>query len=243
MIKYLVNLKNGKETGVNNIKAIIASNISFLRSRAGLTQMELAEKLNYSDKAVSKWERGESIPDITVLTHIADLFGVTLDYLVRSEHAGEEEIPSSVSEQKEKARVEKATLRKKRNRGFITGMCIILVWLIAMAIYMILDLTIRDRLTLLVFAYAVPVSMIVWLVFNSIWFNKRLNFLIISLLMWTLLGCVHLTLLPFGFNVWMMFILGVPGQIIILLWSMIKKKGDEDDDDGESLINIDSDKE
>ena len=63
--------------------------------------------------------------------------------------------------------------------------------------------------------------------------------------MWSVLACIHLTLLPFGFNVWMMFILGVPGQIIILLWSMIKKKGDEDDEDDEeqSFINIDSEKE
>lgn len=222
---------------MEDIKSIIAKNISELRASAGLTQMELAEKLNYSDKAVSKWERAESIPDITVLTNIADLFGVPLDYLVRKEHG--EMVPAPKKDEvKEKQITEKNEKRKKRNHGFITGMCVILVWLLAMTIYMILDLTIADRMTLLVFAYAVPVSMIVWLVFNSIWFNRRLNFLIVSLLMWSILGCVHLTLLPFGFNVWMMFILGVPGQIIIFLWSMIKSKSDEEDE--ESVINIDS---
>ncbi|MBE6616954.1 MAG: helix-turn-helix transcriptional regulator [Ruminococcaceae bacterium] len=230
---------------MEDIKPIIAKNISELRTARGLTQMELAEKLNYSDKAVSKWERAESIPDITVLTNIADLFGVPLDYLVRIHEGAPSSAVPAKTDETEKRIISKNESRKKRNHGFITGMCIILVWLIAMTLYMILDLTIADRLTLLVFAYAVPVSMIVWLVFNSIWFNRRLNFLIISLLMWSLLACIHLTLLPFGFNVWMMFILGVPGQIIILLWSMIKKKGDEDDeDDGEqSFINIDSEKE
>ena len=50
-----------------------------------LTQIELAEKINYSDKAVSKWERGESIPDVSVLLELSKLFGVSIDFLV-TEH-------------------------------------------------------------------------------------------------------------------------------------------------------------
>ena len=61
---------------MQDIKPIIAKNITILRQNAKMTQSELAEKLNYSDKAISKWERGESIPDITVLKALADLFGV-----------------------------------------------------------------------------------------------------------------------------------------------------------------------
>ena len=60
---------------MEDIKPIIAKNITALRQGAKLTQIELAERLNYSDKAVSKWERAESIPDITVLKTIADMFG------------------------------------------------------------------------------------------------------------------------------------------------------------------------
>ena len=67
---------------MSDIKAIIAKNITALRQNHKMTQIELAEKLNYSDKAVSKWERGESVPDISVLKQIADLFGVTVDYLL-----------------------------------------------------------------------------------------------------------------------------------------------------------------
>ena len=73
------------------LKQIIAQNIVFLRKQAGMTQLDLAEKLNYSDKAVSKWERGDSVPDIAVLKDIADLFGVTVDYLLKEDHAAEEE--------------------------------------------------------------------------------------------------------------------------------------------------------
>ena len=49
------------------VKKRIGANIAYYRRRAGLTQAGLAEKLNYSDKAVSKWERGDSIPDVLTL--------------------------------------------------------------------------------------------------------------------------------------------------------------------------------
>ena len=71
---------------MNELKVTIANNIANLRKLNGITQSDLAQKLNYSDKAVSKWERGESLPDICVLKQIADSFGVTVDYLL-DEHA------------------------------------------------------------------------------------------------------------------------------------------------------------
>ena len=79
---------------MNNIKSIIAQHITDLRRAKGLTQLELAEQLNYSDKAVSKWERADSMPDVSVLVAIADLFDVPLDYLVRAEHPKKEIQPS-----------------------------------------------------------------------------------------------------------------------------------------------------
>ena len=152
------------------LKDIIAANIVLLRRDANMTQLELAEKLNYSDKAVSKWERGESIPDITVLKQIADLFQVSLDFLVQAEHPVKHEA--------------KQTLRQRiRNHGFITGICVLLVWLIATLVFVVLDISIKNITAhWLCFIYAVPVSMIVWLVFNSIWFKPHRNFLIVSLL-------------------------------------------------------------
>ena len=80
-----------------NLKPIIAKNISRLRIKSGMTQSELAARLNYSDKAVSKWERAESIPDVCVLTEIADLFGVPLDSLVREHSVSVNEKPTKVA--------------------------------------------------------------------------------------------------------------------------------------------------
>ncbi len=195
---------------MNDLKPIIAKNISELRTAAGMTQIELAEKLNYSDKAVSKWERGESVPDVSVLLLVAELFGVTLDYLVH-----EHESIKPVSELKKE---------KVRNRGLITGISVVLVWLIATVAFVSTDIaSVEFSYRWLAFLWAVPASLIVWLVFNSVWFNKSVNFAIISLLMWSTLAAVYLTLLlAASLNLWILFVLGIPGQVIIFMWSGIK---------------------
>ena len=197
---------------MEDIKPIIAKNITALRQGAKLTQIELAERLNYSDKAVSKWERAESIPDITVLKAIAEMFQVPLDYLVRENP----ELPV-IQEETE------LTPRKKRNHKVITALSILLVWFVAAVVFVILDMIALDtKLHFFAFAYAVPVSMIVWLVMNSIWFVRRYNYLIISLLMWTTLGCTGLLLFLLGINFWQLMILGVLGQGIIATWSKMQ---------------------
>ena len=198
---------------MEDIKPIIAKNITALRQGAKLTQIELAERLNYSDKAVSKWERAESIPDITGLKAIADMFQVPLDYLVQENP----ELPV-VQEEPE------PTPRKKRNHKVITALSILLVWLVAAVVFVVLDMVgIGSKLHFLAFAYAVPVSMIVWLVLNSIWFSRRYNYLIISLLMWTTMGCTALLLrLVVGINFWQVLIPGALGQIIIATWSKMQ---------------------
>lgn len=198
---------------MEDLKLIIAKNIIDLRKRDGITQAELAECLNYTDKAVSKWERGASLPDIVVLKEIADLFNVTVDYLVNEEHKSQETTAEP-----------SANIHGKcRNRGFITGMSILLVWLVAAVVFFVLDFFVDSRSALLVFAYAVPISMIVWLIFNSLWFNKRRNFIIISVLMWTVLISAYLSVLCFGKSLPLIYILGIPGQAIIIMWSRIRK--------------------
>ena len=137
------------------------------------------------------------------------MFGVTVDYLLTSDH------------QQQKQDVIKVNHRKFRNRSIITCISVMLVWFIATLVFFILEVA-NVRACWLSFIYAVPTSLIVWLVFNSIWFNRRRNFLIISLLMWTTLASLFITLI--GFKLWIIFIVGVPAQIIILLWSGIKGK-------------------
>lgn len=205
---------------MDELKNIIAENIQLLRRDAGMTQASLAEKLNYTDKAVSKWERGESVPDVAVLRDIAELFGVTVDYLLHREHERKAEIIPIHSKK-----------RRVSNHASITCMSIILVWLLATFAFVLIDIITPGITThWLAFVYAVPVSMIVWLIFNSIWFCRRRNFLIISLLMWTSLASVYLTLLPFNANLWQIFGLGIPGQAIIFLWSRLRSASPKEDE-------------
>lgn len=195
---------------MENVKKTIADNISKLRQYNGMTQLEMAEKLNYSDKAVSKWERGEAIPDVTVLMDIASLFNVSLDYLV-SEHIKVEAITTDAM----------SRYRKKKH-ALILGMSVLLVWLIATLVFVILHITNPNiKGEWLSFVFAVPISMIVWLVLNSVWFSQRRNFLIISLLMWTFLMAMFSVFLFAGYNIWLIYVLGIPGQFIILLWAGI----------------------
>jgi transcriptional regulator with XRE-family HTH domain len=210
MKNIIINLIVGfkKEVNMKDIKAIIAKNITELRTQAEMTQTDLAEKLQYSDKAVSKWERGESLPDISVLLEIAEIFEVSLDYLVKEDHP-------------------KKKKKKKPiyNNPVIAGISMVAVWLFALLSFVVMALSERDfPFAWLSFIYAIPISAIVLLIFNSIWFNKRTNYIIISALMWSVLLGLHLSFLQFGINISLIYILGIPGQIIIFMWSMIRKR-------------------
>ena len=196
---------------MEDIKSIVAKNITELRLLNNMTQMELAEKLNYSDKTISKWERAESSPDIAVLVDIADLFGVSLDYLVRTEN-----IEETVKENKQK--------ETKYNRRVISYISESVALFIAIFAFIITSLIIKEAtFQWLYFVYALPIVLIIKLVFNSIWFNPRHNYFIISALIWSILAAIHITFLYFKINVSLIYLLGLFGQIVIILWSFIKK--------------------
>lgn len=195
---------------MEDLKAIFAHNLSVLRKKKGWTQLELAERLNYSDKAVSKWERGESLPDVTVLKQMADMFEVTVDYLLVREH--ETAVPVSK--------------RKKRNRALITGISAVTVWLIACILFFSLGFVeSASPVAWLIFLGAVPVCCIVVLVFSALWWRKRWLFSMVSVLIWSLLAFVFvLVLLTTHLNIWLIFLIGIPAQIIVLLWAAMKRE-------------------
>ena len=196
---------------MKDIKSNLAKNITELRILNNMTQMELGEKLNYSDKTISKWERAESSPDLSALVEMADLFGVTLDYLIRSENI-------------EEAVVERKTKEASFNRRAVSYIAEGGGWIVAIFAFIVTTL-ITNQMTFqwLYFVYALPVVLIVKLVFNSIWFNPRHNYLIISALMWSIFAAIHITFLYFKVNVSLIYLLGVAGQIVIILCSYINK--------------------
>ena len=197
---------------MEDIKEIIAKNISDLRAESGMTQLELAERLHYSDKAVSKWERGESVPEISTLVAISKLFSVSLDYLVTGEHT--EAAPAEATER---------SAQKQRSRGAITAISVFGVWFAAVLYFVLAETFFASTgAHWLAFIYAIPACAVVWLVLNTIWFSKRRNYLIISIIAWGAILSAYLTLLSFSMNIWMLFILGVPAEIVIILCSLIR---------------------
>ena len=196
---------------MRDVKSNVAKNITELRILNNMTQMELGERLNYSDKTISKWERAESSPDLSALVEMADLFGVTLDYLVKSENI-------------EEAVVERKTKEASFNRRAVSYIAEGGGWIVAIFAFIVTTL-ITNQMTFqwLYFVYALPVVLIVKLIFNSIWFNPRHNYLIISALMWSIFVAIHITFLYFKVNVSLIYLLGVAGQIVIILCSYINK--------------------
>lgn len=195
---------------MEDIKSIIAKNIVELRTLNNMTQLELGERLNYSDKTISKWERAESSPDISVLVEIAELFGVTLDDMVRTD-----DVKKVFEEKNDDTRY---------NRRAISYIAESVGWIIAIFAFIITTLILkRMSFQWLYFVYALPVVLIVKLVFNSIWFNPRHNYTIISALMWSVLATVHITFFYFKIDVSLVYLLGVAGQFVVVLWSFINK--------------------
>ena len=196
-------------------KNLIGANISAYRKRVGLTQKGLAKKLNYSDKAVSKWERGESIPDVLVLAQLAELFHVTVNDLVADPDVLPEQT-GAVQHAMEK--VVERTLKRKADKNIILGLSSILVWFVALLIYVVIS-SLDIANSWLAFFYAVPANAIVLLSLRSAWHDFRWNRGLISTIMWGAILSVYMTLLILaGINVWRIFLLGIPGQIAILLW-------------------------
>ncbi len=192
---------------MKDLKMIIADNLINLRKANKLTQLELADKLNYSDKAISKWERGESLPDIVILKQLADMYGVGVDYILNEQT---EEVVA-------KYRMPKPQLN---NKLIITLLSCLVVWLLATILYINFKIMF-DEYFWIIWIWALPVTSIILIVFSSIWGTKRLILSSVSLLIWTLLLACYLQLLEY--NIWTIFLLGIPAQLATVLSGSIKR--------------------
>jgi len=190
----------------NEFKKIVAENIAHYRKNMGLTQLQLAEKINYSDKAISKWERAESLPEVYVLQQLATLFGITLnDFL-------------TVGRKPRQSLTTKA-------RVLISILSAGIVWLVATVIFVLANL-IDPNIAFpmwLVFIYAIPASSIVLLVFSLIWGNNRLSFGFVTSLAVGLTLSIYLSLFQSYPHIWYIFISLVPIEILAMFWFIFRK--------------------
>lgn len=211
------------------LRARLGANIASYRKQMGLTQLSLADKLNYSDKAVSKWERGESIPDVLILVQLAELFGISVNDLLTDPNRLPENTGAVVGKM-EKA-VEK-TLKRKADKLSILGLSSLLVWFVALLIFVIVS-SLGIEKSWVAFFYAIPADAIVMLSLRSAWHDFRWNKTLISIIMWGGLLSIYVSLLLFvHVNIWKLFLLGIPGQLAVLLWfRMFRKPARSEEED------------
>lgn len=208
--------RNGrKETTMartmEELKMIIGENLVRLRRGVGMTQLQLADKLGYTDKAVSKWECGDAVPDVWVLTRVAQEFNVTVDYLL-SPH---------------KEPTEETVQRMPRRRAIITILAALLVWLIATVAFVVSSIAAPalEHMWLL-FIYAIPISALVIFILSCVWGHLIPHYIFLSVMLWGAILSVFLSFtifLPLR-SIWMVFLIGIPGQTIIVLWPAITRR-------------------
>lgn len=195
------------------LKSTIASNLTYYRKQAGLTQIKLAEILNYSDKAVSKWERGEGVPDIFILVQLADLYHISLNDLIG-----------------ERKTIKKTSFLK--NRILITLLSIALCWLVFVVSFAIITIIERNtsndwsNWTWVLFIAPIPVSCIIALIFDKIWDEVRWHrFFIVSGIVWTSALLIVSLLLIFNVDFhWVIWFVAATLQVLVVLWYGLIRK-------------------
>lgn len=195
---------------VNEINAKIAKNLAYYRKRAGLTQAELAEKINYSDKSVSKWEQANGIPDVYILMRLAELYHVTVNDLI-GENTGES--------------VEAYKQQTKGLRALIMLLSSGIIWLIATCAFVALQLLKPNFDWWMFFIYAIPLNAVLLVIYASVWKYRLLNFISVTVLIWSGLLCLYLTARQISVQMgndysalWLVFFVGIPLQVLEVLW-------------------------
>lgn len=197
---------------MKDIQEVLIDNLIALRRARGLTQIELGERVNYSDKTISKWENADSCPGIEAIYRLAAFYGVRVDDLLREDFVPD--APRSPEDERQEK-------QRRYSKLVIALLAVMAVWAVATVLF-VAGLLNASAAPWLSFIDAVPCSAITLLVFNTLWGNRRMNYLIISVLLWTMLCAVYLHVMLY--QLWAIFLLGIPVQIAIVLWSQLKRK-------------------
>ena len=190
---------------MDELKSVFASNLIKLRTASGMTQAELGEKINYSDKSISKWERAEALPDAFNLKKLAEIFNTTVDALLSEE-------PTIFDDMQNK---EPGYSRKAVLLVSLSGL-----WTVAVLVFVICWLVIGPKYIIL--AFAVPASLILLLIFNSIWNHGLRNYWFVATLIPVSVGILYLIFL--SHNPWQIFLIIIPAEFVAYFSFRIGKR-------------------
>lgn len=185
----------------------LAANLAELRKSENLTQAEFAARLNYSDKAVSKWERGDSLPDVVMLKTIADMYHLRVDDLL-TENGVQDAAGTEWHDEQAKQKV------------LVVALWVSIAWIVAALVFFYSQYT-AGKMLWMAFVWAVPASflIIVWFVLR--WGERRLLCAAASGLVWSILISCYFQY--FKYNFWMIFFVGIPVQIALIIGSKIRE--------------------
>ena len=182
------------------LRRTVAKNIMAYRKAHHDTQLGLAEKLNYSDKSVSKWERGEGLPDVFILSQIADLYGITVSNLIGEEKPPEHSDPL--------------------HHLFVLVLSVAMAFAVAAVLFTVFTIVGVDFPAWLLFVYAIPASAIIAVVFTSLWWSILWQGVSITVLIWSLGLSLCLSLdVP---NIHLIFVVCAAVQVLTVLWELFR---------------------
>ena len=185
----------------NELNKIIAHNLCTLRKKSGLTQLQLADQINYSDKAISKWEKGDCLPSIYVLMTLAEFYGVDIQEIVS----------------------ENSTAKPKKAKKDIKTMVTLLsgatVWLISTIVFVILRYISPVERAWLSFIIAIPASFLVCTIFSLVWKWRLPTAIFSSFFVWTAIMAISLMLQTS--QIWLVYLIGIPLQFIIVFATVL----------------------
>jgi transcriptional regulator with XRE-family HTH domain len=201
------------ENDITNQQELLAKNLAYYRKASGLTQLELADKFNYSDKSVSKWERGEGFPDIFVLKSLADFYGITVDDFYQNEH-----------------KAVKVSQNKKRKQTYLKLLSIGINWLVTVLAFFLLN-TLLSRFapdapfeSWLTFIYGTLTTGIILLVWEFIYHNRFLRMIAASIIIWTAALSIFLTfLVVMNLPLPLLFIVAIPLEVLEIIWYLFRR--------------------
>lgn len=194
---------------MDNLNSVVSKNLIKYRTLAGLTQMELAKKINYSDKSISKWERGDGLPDLAVLVKLSEIYGININEFLNPNTPEQEVVISK-----------KYTNKKHLLISILSAGLVFFIATIVFVVLFMINST--ASFAWLSFIFAIPVASIVLLVFSLLWGNNYLNALFSTLILWGIILSICFTVSMD--RIWILCVLGIIFEFLIVFWFIFRHK-------------------
>ena len=198
---------------MENLREIIATNIINLRKAKNWTQVKLARRINFSDKAVSRWEKGEVMPDIETIQRLSEVFDVPMTAIIEKQKKQQQETKT------------KPTKQEVLSQIFL----VCEIWTILSVAYAYLNIS-SGLNVWKIFLWGVPATVLLLYIVNLRHKHNVSSFVYGTIFIWTFTACLFIQMIHL--HAWFFFILGIPIQGMLVVRYLVKheqrKRKDEE---------------